>query len=203
MTTHWHVRWDQNRTAWDLNGSHPLTISLCNFVLGKNTDSMKGKWLIPGCGRAHDCVALFEMGATKVVAKDIVPKAIDEAKKIYGNLQNLSLECGSIFDVLSTEKDSFDGVFDRAMLCALDGEERQKYISSITSLVKVGGFFVSIPFCETSNPLSGPPFQISEADLCRAFGSPWEILMLEQVVSSACDQKILKEWKFIARKKGI
>jgi thiopurine S-methyltransferase len=201
MTTTWHQRWQENKTAWDLSGPHPLTRELLDLSAKLSHGDLTGKWMIPGCGRAHDAKELFRAGIKEVVAKDLVPKAIEEARSLYGSIAGLSLISGDVTDVSKSEESTFGGVFDRAMLCALNGELRSKYALAMTSLLKPGGIFASIPFAETGNPESGPPFAISESELRELFKPHFEILHLEPRVSPACDQKILKEWLFLAKKR--
>lgn len=201
MQTMWHERWQENKTAWDLHGPHPLTRELLELTANLAPGEPSGKWLIPGCGRAHDAKELFRAGVKDVVAKDLVPKAIEEARNVYGSTPGLSLVCGDVTDVSMAEEASFNGIFDRAMLCALSGELRTNYVLAMTRLLKPGGIFASIPFAETDNPESGPPFAITDSELRQRFNSQFEILHLEPRVSPACDQKILKEWVFLAQKR--
>lgn len=201
MTTTWHERWRENKTAWDLNGPHPLTRELLDLTAKLAPGEPSGKWMIPGCGRAHDAKELFRAGIKDIVAKDLVPKAIEEARGLYASIPGLSLVSGDVTDVSKSEESTFGGVFDRAMLCALNGELRSKYALAMTSLLKPGGIFASIPFAETGNPEAGPPFAINEGELRELFKSHFDILYLEPRVSPACDQKILKEWLFLAKKR--
>jgi thiopurine S-methyltransferase len=202
MTTTWHERWRENKTAWDLNGPHPLTHELLDLASKLSDASLTGKWMIPGCGRAHDAKELFRANIKEVIAKDLVPKAIEEARALYKSIGGLTFVCGDVTHVANAEESTFDGVFDRAMLCALNGELRMAYVEAMTRCLKSGGIFASIPFAQTGNPESGPPFAITEAELRQLFGSRFEILHLEPRVSPACDQKILKEYLFLAKKRS-
>lgn len=202
MTTMWHERWQENKTAWDLNGPHPLTRELLELTSGFLSRQLLEKWLIPGCGRAHDARELFRAGVKEVVAKDIVPKAIEEARQLYGAQPGLRLVCSDVAKVSPSEELTFGGVFDRAMLCALNGELRTNYVVAMTKLLQPGGLFASIPFAETGNPDSGPPFAITEGELRRLFDGQFDVLHLEPRVSPACDQKILKEYLFLAKKRS-
>ena len=201
MTTHWHDRWQHGKTAWDLDGPHPLTRGLLSEVSSMDASFFSGAWMIPGCGRAHDVVELIRSGASRVMACDLVPLAMEEARSRYGDLPNVFFDCRDVSEIPVSESGAYSGIFDRAMLCALNGRERDGYVAAVRQYLRQGGVFVSIPFRQTSAPDSGPPFQISEAQLRTLFGAGWEILKLEGVISPACDQKILSEWVFIARKK--
>lgn len=203
MATMWHQRWAEDKTAWDLNGPHPLTHELLVLALKLVPRDPRLRWLIPGCGRAHDAKELLEAGIKDVVAKDLVPKAIEEARNIYGRLAGLSFVCGDVTSISKSEELSFDGIFDRAMLCALNGVDRTNYVLAMTRLLKPGGVFASIAFARTANLESGPPFAITELELRQVFESCFEILHIEPRVSSACDQKILKEWLFLAKKRPV
>lgn len=201
LITHWHQRWANRQTGWDLNGPHPLTSEIIRLVGKINPQTLHGKWLIPGCGRAHDALPLLAAGASHVSGRDLVPLAIDEARACYGQTPNLSLQCRNMLEIDPSEDGSIDAVFDRAMLCALPGDERAGYVESVTRLCHSGGIFASIPFAQTASPETGPPFQISESQLRQLFEPCWEILHLEERTDGFCDDRILKEWLFIARKR--
>jgi len=202
MATTWHERWQQNNTAWDLQGPHPLTRELLKSAAELSPNGLGSRWLIPGCGRAHDAKELLLTGVKNVTAKDLVPKAIDEAKQVYGGLKGLTFECGDVTQVTKDDEVSYDGIFDRAMLCALNGELRHQYVIAMTKLLRPGGVFASIPFAQTGNPEAGPPFAITEQELRNLFDPSFDILLLEPRISPACDQKILKEFMFIATKRA-
>lgn len=200
MTSMWHERWANKRTGWDLGGPHPLTREIFELARAIDATVVTGHWLIPGCGRAHDGPLLLELGARCVTGKDLVETAIDEAKSLHQGVRNLHLTSGDIFDVGKLDEAGFDAVFDRAMMCALNGEDRVRYIDAVHKLLKPRGLFVSIAFAQTSEPESGPPFQVTESELRANFKKGWEIIHLEGSRGGACDQKILSEWIFIARR---
>jgi len=201
MTTMWHERWQEQKTAWDLNGPHPLTLELLSFVCSLGPMGLGRTWMIPGCGRAHDAVELLRQGISSVVAKDLVPLAIEEAKRTYPDLKGLSLECGDVCKVDDSEIGKYDGIFDRAMLCALSGDFRLQYVRAIEKYLRPGGVFASIPFTEISEPEVGPPFSISGIELVGLFGPGFKIVKNEPRISPACGQKLLKEGLFIAIKR--
>ena len=196
----WHERWAEQKTGWDLNGPHPLTKILFERVQALHPQVAKGRWLIPGCGRAHDGPFLLESGASSVEGRDLVPLAIEEAQRLYGHIQNMKFRCGDINDLSHSEVGAFDGVFDRAMLCALEGENRVNYVRSCERYLKLGGVFASLAFASTFEPEIGPPFQITKQQIEALFGKGWRIESLEERRDGVCGQKILSEWVLIARK---
>jgi hypothetical protein len=199
----WHEHWQQSQTAWDLGGPHPLTTSIMWDAQKLSGETLQGPWLIPGCGRAHDAVALLEAGANSVRGVDCVPLAIEAARLLYGEQQGAVFSCRDVCHVPEEERGYYRGIFDRAMMCALTGAERQQYIKAVAEYLTPRGLFVSLAFGAVARPESGPPFQITKSEILESFKTGWETLMLEEVVSSACDYKILKEWRFIARKQPV
>jgi hypothetical protein len=199
----WAERWQMRQTAWDLGGSHPLTQSCLQDASSLSGTSLAGPWLIPGCGRAHDAVTLLENGATSVCGIDYVPMAIAEASRLYAGRPQIVLQCRDVFLVPQAERYYYWGVFDRAMMCAVNGIERHRYLDAVVQYLRPGGMFISIAFAAVAKPESGPPFEISRSELLTSFSAGWRILQIEEVVSPACDQKILKEWRFIAQKQSV
>lgn len=200
MNSMWHERWAENRTGWDLNGPHPLTHDLFAKVAAWSPNMVGGRWLIPGCGRGHDGPLLLKLGASKVVGKDLVPVAIAEATQLYAQVEHLSFTCGDINELSERDSGGFDCIFDRAMLCALEGENRKKYVASCLRYLRSGGIFASIAFATTSEPEVGPPFQITKSEVETLFSNGWRVELLEERKDGACGQKILSEWLLIARK---
>lgn len=198
--TMWHERWAQEKTGWDLNGPHPLTRILLQRVAAIAPQMLTGRWLIPGCGRAHDGPFLLESGASFVEGRDIVPRAIEEAKRLYHGVPNFSLRCEDITNIGAADVATFDCIFDRAMLCALEGENRRQYVRSCSMFLKPGGFFASLAFARTDQPEIGPPFQIMESEVRGLFANEWRLECLEERKDGACGEKILSEWILIARK---
>jgi SAM-dependent methyltransferase len=196
----WHERWAVKKTTWDLNGPHPLTKSLFQNCASLSPEKAKGRWLIPGCGRAHDGPYLLELGAKSVDGRDLVPQAIDEAGRLYGSVANLRLSSGDITQVSYDDVCAFDCIFDRAMLCALQGQARDNYVNACAQYLKPGGLFASLAFASTSQPEVGPPFQITRSEIEVLFGGNWRIECLEERFDGPCDQKILSEWLLIAQK---
>lgn len=198
-TTNWRDHWDRGVTAWDLGGPHPLFSVIFEELAAIAEWSQLKNWSVPGCGRAHDAAALAKMGA-HVLASDIVDLAVQEAEKTYTGLKHLRVEVGDALIVKETEENAFDGVFDRAMLCAMNGEARTKYIDCCHRRLRTGGFFVSIPFAKVARPEAGPPFQITAAELRESFANGWSIRLLKSSHNGPVDVKILEEYLFIAQK---
>lgn len=197
--TPWHERWDEGLTPWDLKGPHPLFEALLWELRHFAAWSNLKHWHVSGCGHAHDAAELARRGAV-VTAIDLVPAAIEAAKKLYGDMPSLTLKAENALEVPSTECGVYDGIFDRAMLCALSGENRTAYVRACHQRLRVGGYFISIAFGKVAEPGPKAPFEMAEADLRKEFGQGWQIDLIMPRLDGPIDNKILSEWLFIAKK---
>ena len=84
----------------------------------------------------------------------------------------LKLLCGDIFALPSDG--SFDRVWDRASLVALDPLQRQRYAALITAAMAPRGvMLLQVLHRQAGSPLAlqgGPPFSVSEADVKALYG---------------------------------
>lgn len=196
-TTNWQDHWDKGITGWDLGGPHPLLPTILQELEKQVPWTQLRRWYVPGCGRAHDAAALAGKGAD-VLACDYVERAVAEARTQYQDQQGLRIEVADALVVDAREVGAFDAVFDRAMLCAMTGAARSTYIESCRRRLRENGYFVSIPFAQVMVP-EGPPFQMTEQELRRAFAGGWEIKLLTPRRDGAVGQRITEEFLFIAQ----
>jgi SAM-dependent methyltransferase len=196
--SHWQERWQTDRTSWDLGEAHPYCGELLKLSKEAGGLSRGARFWVPGCGRAHEARYLVEQGYPSV-GEDIVPKAI-EAAKAAGVPPGLTLIVGDVFKVRALDKSSFDGVFDRAMLCALSPHDREAYRDSCHSRLKPGGLFMAILFTEVLGP-DGPPFAVSVADLLESWGEFFSLVATLEREVPYKKIKIVSEALVVLRKR--
>jgi 2-polyprenyl-3-methyl-5-hydroxy-6-metoxy-1,4-benzoquinol methylase len=155
----WQDLWKDDTTPWELSGPHSLLESLTHRAAGKSLPP-GAKIFVPGCGRAHDAAWLARQGY-QVTATDYVPEAIEEAKKLYGEVPGLSFEVADVFVVKADEKSKYDAVYDRAMICALNPSKRGAYLQACQDRLKNSGIFMGILFSELKEVEEGPPFVLN------------------------------------------
>ena len=153
----WSGRYQQCDTPWDQAGPHPAL----NSVLPQ-LKLAKQKVLVAGCGRGHDA-ALFAQQGHIVTAVDYSADAINEAKKLYGNIANLNFVQADIFQFAEQNAGTFDLVFEHTLYCAIDPALRNKLVKAWKKVLQPRGQVLGILFA--MNKRSGPPFG----------GSEWEI----------------------------
>jgi len=198
--SYWQKRWREGRTGWDLGGVHPLFSELMQQA---NLSGLKSKSRIiePGCGRAHTGAVLARMGH-KVTAFDVSEEAVSAARTLYAGEENLDLVVADLFALPSNWSDSFDAVYDRAVLCALPQASRANYIDACARILKTQGLFLSIPFTKLHITESeGPPFAVSEESLFKLFESSFKKVVHIEKTCNEKDSKIASEMMIIWQKR--
>jgi hypothetical protein len=177
----WRTRWQEGRTSWDQAGAHPGLLDLLKAAQKFGCDLRGAQVLEPACGRAHNGAVLSSLGAS-VVSFDIVPEAIDAAKQIYLNHPRFEMMVHDAFVVKKEWMQTFDIIFDRAALCALSREIRQAYVETAWHHLKIGGFFLSIPFTAVhGDPEQGPPFPLPLREMLDLMGGKFELRYAEEL----------------------
>lgn len=196
----WATRWAEQKTGWNLGQSHPMLTRL--IELGRNCGGLKnhGRIFVPGCGHGHEAAALARLGYD-VLASDFVEQALDTGRKLYGDLSRISWRQADVLRVEEDEQSSFAAVVDRAMLCALQPENRPSYVASCAQRLNDGeGLFMGILFAEVLVE-QGPPFAISEAELWDLMSPYFNLVHMEKcAVSALAPTAIRAEYLSIWRK---
>lgn len=198
---YWQNRWKEGRTGWDQGGIHPLFPDL--FAAAKEAGLRDGAKIVePGCGRAHTAAMLARSGFD-VTAFDVSEDAIAAAQSLYADIPRLRLLVANLFDPLPEWNDSFDAVYDRAVLCALPQEVRSKYVATCVRILKPGGLFMSLPFARLHiGDSEGPPFAIPENQFSELLTPGFVKISHRLVEHREADSKIAAEMIAVWRKKG-
>jgi cyclopropane fatty-acyl-phospholipid synthase-like methyltransferase len=198
--TEWSQRWQEGRTGWDHGKPHQELETLLKEARILKNFTLEGKILEPGCGRAHAGAWLSSQGH-HVTSFDFVDIAIEEARKLYGHLKQLTLSLHHALEHNPSWDGGFDAIFDRAMLCALGPEWRDSYLKRCHSYLKPGGLFLSIPFIEVEGPAhEGPPFQIPLDQLEQLLSPYFRIIQISEPFSTSEIGKVKKEVRLIGER---
>ena len=117
----WQERYDEQITPWDLGQVSPHFEQFLQF-----TQLPLGKMFVPGCGRAHDAAFFAEQGFD-VNAVDYTKGAIEEVQRLYGHLENLTLEQQDIFHLPKSFTNKFDYLLEHTCYCAINPKRRILY----------------------------------------------------------------------------
>lgn len=169
----WEDVYAKKSTPWDVNQPED---ELVRFVERKVISPCKVLEL--GCGHGNDAIFLAKNGF-KVTAIDISEKAIMEAKRRAKEADvriNFLVEDAS---QLSTLKDTFQFIYDRACFHFIHEEKRTGYLTNIKRLLEKDGYYILIVSSDQER-VKGP-YQFSKEDIKHIFGSDFEILELRLI----------------------
>ena len=172
----WQGLWKNRETPWDQGGTHPLMQELLQLSNQYKPIITGASVWEPGCGSGHNGRWLAGQGF-KVRSVDYVPEAIESALRL-GKVENHDIQCQNIFDVKSHEVGFFDYIFDRALLCALEPNLRDKYVGDCVRRLRTGGFFWGILFDEVSAE-KGPPFGLKYEEVIALFEGDFQLVAAE------------------------
>ena len=197
----WADRWETETTPWDLEGPHPHLQTIVDLAKKQGDLSTGAKFLIPGCGSAHDGAQLAKDGYL-VTGEDVVDTAIVKAKSLYSNLPTLTLRTGDFFNCSQEDHEAFDAIFDRAMMCAFPGADHAAFIEQSAQRLRKGGLFLTVAFEELNIPEGhdGPPHPISDQKLRALLAKNFEVLHTESRDDGATGPVVKTELLCVARK---
>ena len=149
----WEKRFRERFTPWDA-GRVPSDLE--RFLA---TEPHGRRVLIPGCGSGYEVRAFAETGH-EVLAVDFAPAAVERAQKVLGPLSG-RVRLADFFE--ADLGAAYDIVYERAFLCSLPRQLRQRYAERVAKLLgpqgRIAGFF----FFEEGE--RGPPFGLKSGEL--------------------------------------
>lgn len=204
----WLSRWEQNKHGFHEEEVNPNLLDFGERWLSQAPGGPKKDILVPLCGKSKDLAHLAKLGH-RVVGVELSAKAaqaaFNEAKLPFTQslrgpftvlrAKDLDLEIrvGDFFDLPA--KPSFDAVWDRAAMVALDPLRRARYAERLIQLVRPGGVMLVDILDYPQEQMSGPPHAISSADLKGYYAEYFSI-------ETCCEEdRIDREPKF--RERGL
>lgn len=163
---------DVTQIPWAKLAPHPYL----QEWLAHHQPSMRGqKALVIGCGLGDDAEALAKLGFS-VTAFDISPTAIAWCQQRFPQ-ENVNYVVADLFALPAQWHQAFDFVFECRNIQALPLNVRTRAISSVASLVALGGTLLLITRVrDTEVEPSGPPWPLSDSEVKQ-----FESLGLQQV----------------------
>ena len=166
----WDELYRRGETFWDKGGASPPM----REYLEKH--AVRGRVLVPGCGRGHEVALAVEHGLD-AVGLDIAPTAVAEARSLYPRLAERFV-AGSLFDPPAELRGAFDAVLEHTCMSALPPGLRGEYRRGIDVTLKKGGLLIGVWFInpDLDPGEEGPPFPLSVPDLTRLFAEGYEVV---------------------------
>src|ERR1041385_5704356 len=158
-----HIHWDEYYRKgdgfWDRGGPPP---PMKQYL---ERHSVRGRALVPGCGRGHEVALAVEHGLD-AIGLDIAPTAVADARARYPHLTGRFVT-GSLFDPPSSMRNAFDVVLEHTCMSALHPTMRADYRRGIDLTLRRGGLLIGVWYInpDLDPGEEGPPFPFSVPDL--------------------------------------
>ena len=151
--------------------------------LEKELDERKiindGKFLDLGTGPATQAIWLAKRGF-KVIGSDLSQAAINRARKIYANEENVNFIVDDILNSTFYENE-FDYIFDRGCFHVLSPADRQNYMRKIKRILKVNGILFLKCFSD-KEPRQEGPYKFSQDEIRDLFDESFRIASIKETV---------------------
>ena len=168
--------WDASYTAskpapWDIGRPQPAFVRLAGEGL------LTGRLLDSGCGTGEQTLLAASRGAD-AIGVDVSVHAIELA-------QGKAAERGltARFEVADALRLgdlglTFDGVIDSGVFHVFDDEDRVRYVASLASVLRDGGYCHLLCFSDRQPGIFGPR-RVRQDELRAAFSDGWRIISIE------------------------
>jgi len=173
----WNRCWERNSLGFHQETVHPF---LEQFLLPRLTSTTQHVF-VPLCGKSLDMVWFAERmkvsGAelSEIACRDFFEEKEltyqQEQRNVFNlfSCQNIQLWQGDFFQLLPTELDKIDWIYDRAAIIALPENMQQQYVKHLSTFIsdQTSLFLISLEFPQEE--LEGPPFSISSLNITELF----------------------------------
>lgn len=160
----WENAYQRNDTPWDKGSPSPGLLDLLAF------HPLSGRILVPGCGSGHDVRAIAASPNARPIGLDISPSAIERARAVpQSGLEEYVV--GDLFELPTALRGSLDAVWEHTCFCAIPRARRVDYVRAVHCALRPGGDLFAIFYLDPGmdDPESGPPFDVSVAELDALF----------------------------------
>lgn len=157
----WQSRWEAKQTAFHEGKPNALLVTQAHRF------APASRILVPLAGKAFDLVWLEEHGH-EVVGVEFVAQAIDEFRAEHPS-SAVKMVQGDMLAMTPDDLGTFDAIYDRAALIALEPSTRARYIEVCKNLLKPGAPTLLIAFGYDQSKSPGPPFSIDEKTVRELF----------------------------------
>jgi hypothetical protein len=149
---YWQERYENSQTGWDIGYPSPQIIDYFEKKVHHKSSSI----LIPGCGNAHEAIALMKLGFSNIHILDFALQPLERLKSKLDNMENcesITLHHQNFFE----HKGAYDFIVEQTFFCAIQPNLRLDYAKHVHSLLKDNGILVGLLF-NINFSKEGPPF---------------------------------------------
>ncbi|KAJ3979916.1 S-adenosyl-L-methionine-dependent methyltransferase [Lentinula detonsa] len=186
----WDILWKKKVTPWDSGEIQPPLRQVIES--GDVPFARGGRALVPGCGRGYDTIYLASALGHDAIGLDASVTAVEAANELVRSessnpelVSKIQFETADFFKYEVPEDKKFDLIYDYTFFVAIPPSKRLLWGSQINSLIKPGGYLITLMFPQVPprDPqpyTTGPPFYSNFAsyeEVLRAGGSQWEVVL--------------------------
>ncbi len=202
--TDWEGLYQSGETPWEKGEASP---GLVDFLSPKGALPQirrKGKTMgpisvaVPGCGTGHD-VRVWAQAGFQAMGFDLAPSAVKLVRQ-----KTMAAGLKAEFrqrDFLRDEPPwRFDWVFEHTLFCAIDPDDRDKYVKALLRWLKPEGHYLAVNYLIPDT--DGPPFGTTREEQLKRF-SPHFKLLKEWVPRSYPNRTGLERMFWWQRRGGV
>lgn len=141
----WKERWDTQQIGFHEGKRNDLLMAHADRL------PSKGRILVPLAGRAVDLGWLAGRGHA-VTGVEFVKEAIAE-------IPGVTMVFGDMFEMTPEKIGTFDAIYDRAALVAIEPDKRKRYVEVCSKLAPLT-FLIAFSYDQSKTP--GPPFSVDD-----------------------------------------
>ncbi|MBI1973175.1 methyltransferase domain-containing protein [Candidatus Micrarchaeota archaeon] len=177
----WERVYENKTTPWDVGEPD-------NIIAGmvERGEINPCRALELGCGNGNDAIFLARSGFD-VTALDVSKLAIEEAKR---RARNARAKVNFLVDDAADPRHvtgNFDFILDRCCFHFIHKSKRQKYVQSVSRLLKPSGLFILV-LSSKNDPVTGP-YQFSKEDIRRLFMANFDIEDIRRITLKTHKEK--------------
>ncbi|KAG6841622.1 hypothetical protein C0991_009047 [Blastosporella zonata] len=180
-------------TPWDAGESQPPLRELVES--GDLKFPRQGRALVPGCGSGYDAVYIASALNLKTLGMDISETALSKAQSLLASINvpapgKVSFVKGDFFQLQSEE--GFDVIYDYTFFVAIPPTRRVEWGSQMASLVKSGGYLITLVWPIDPPTELGPPYFVRVEHYEEVLSEAFE-KVLEKVPTTSLPKHVGKE----------
>ncbi|KAJ7627662.1 S-adenosyl-L-methionine-dependent methyltransferase [Mycena polygramma] len=168
----WDQAWQQNVTPWEAGEIQPPLREVTQS--GEVAFPKSGRAFVPGCGSGHDAIYISSELGLDTLAIDISPIAVKNASKNIPEGLNTRFELHDFFTFKVPDNEKFDLIYDYTFFVAIPPSRRNEWGAQINSLIKPGGYLITLVFPLEPESDVGPPYFVRPEHYLAPLGAGWE-----------------------------
>jgi len=190
----WDEAWKASVTPWEIGEVQPAFYDLLKSDQVELPRS--GRALVPGSGRAYDAICIANELGLETWAIDVSPTAVKAAIQL---VQETAVDHGSVvirtadfFTFEPPREEKFELIYDYTFFVAILPEKRKEWGRKISSLIKPGGYLITLIFPLVPPHDEGPPYYVKSEHYVEVLGEGWE-KVLDKIPERSSESHVGKE----------